>query len=220
MSKTKRATAMSVGELAVTTSDLVGRVRARDGLLVEACRRGDPEAFAQLVALHEGLVFNLAGRLLGDVEEARDVAQEVFLQVYRSLDRFEGRSSLRTWIYRIVVNRCRNRQRWWRRRSLGHSRPLETLSPAEEARLSLETSPWGGPHERLERRELTRRLDRALAALRFEQRVVLLLRELEGLSIDEIARTLELPAGTVKSRLARGRDALRLALERPAEAGA
>ena len=84
--------------------------------LVELCRRGDPQAFARLVALHEGMVFNLAARLLGDAEEARDLSQDVFLQVYRTLGRFEGRSSLKTWIYRIVVNQCRNRQRWWRRR--------------------------------------------------------------------------------------------------------
>lgn len=210
---------VGAGELAVAASELAGPARAREGVLVAACRRGEPEAFAQLVSLHEGLVFNLAGRLLGDVEEARDVAQEVFLQVYRSLDRFEGRSSLRTWIYRIVVNRCRNRQRWWRRRSPGRSRPLESLSPAEEARLSLEAAPHGGPHESLERREQARRLERAFATLRFEHRVVLLLREREGLSVDEIARTLDLPGGTVKSRLARGREALRVALERLAESG-
>ena len=79
------------------------------------CREGDPTAFARLVAVHEAMVFNLAGRLLGDIEEARDVAQEVFLQVYRRLGRFEGRSSLKTWIYRIVVNQCHNRRRFWQR---------------------------------------------------------------------------------------------------------
>ena len=85
------------------------------------------------MALHEAMVFNLAARLLGDVEEARDVAQEVFLQVYRTLGRFEGRSSLKTWIYRIVVNQCHNRRRWWRRRARDRSRPIDELTAAEDA---------------------------------------------------------------------------------------
>ena len=94
---------------------LAGRGSA-ESALVEMCRRGDTQAFERLVGLHERMVYNLAARLLGDAEEARDLSQDVFLQVYRTLGRFEGRSSLRTWIFRIVVNQCRNRRRWWRRR--------------------------------------------------------------------------------------------------------
>src|SRR5262245_60653426 len=88
---------------------------AAEDAMVALCRQGDPEAFARLVAQHESMVFGLAARLLGDLEEAKDVAQDVFLQVYRALGRFEGRSRLKTWIYRIVVNQCRNRRRFWRR---------------------------------------------------------------------------------------------------------
>jgi len=180
--------------------------------LVEQCRRGDAQAFARLVALHEGMVFNLAARLLGDPEEARDVAQEVFLQVYRTLGRFEGRSSLKTWIYRIVVNQSRNRQRWWRRRRRDRSCPIDALTPADEARLGEHIPHAEGPEERLERRERARAVQSALLHLSFAHRAVLLLREVEGLSCDEIAGTLGLPAGTVKSRLSRARDALRSAL--------
>jgi RNA polymerase sigma-70 factor (ECF subfamily) len=206
---------MASSELALSAAD-TRPAAAAEPVLVERCRRGDPEAFAGLVALHESLVLNLATRLLGDREEARDVGQEVFLQVYRTLGRFEGRSSLRTWIYRIVVNQCRNRQRWWRRRRRAASCPLEEITSADEARLAA-VSPAESPLDRLERRERARRMDRALLGLSFAHRAVLLLREVEGLSCEEIGSTLALPVGTVKSRLARARDGLRRGLVRDEE---
>ena len=185
-----------------------GRLAPEAGL-VESCRLGDAQAFARLVALHEGMVFNLATRLLGDPEEARDVSQDVFLQIYRTLDRFQGRSSLRTWIYRIVVNQCYNRQRWWRRRRRERSCPLQDLTGVEEIRLSCSRPVAPSPLESCERHERERLVRAALARLSFEHRVVLLLREIEELSCEEIAQTLGLPQGTVKSRLARARESLR-----------
>src|SRR5687767_2815842 len=107
---------MASRELTLRSAETFAATTAGERGLVELCRRGDAEAFARLVSLHESMVVNLGARLLGDPEEARDLAQEVFLQVYRTLGRFEGRSTLKTWIYRIVVNQARNRQRWWRRR--------------------------------------------------------------------------------------------------------
>lgn len=202
---------MASGELALSSAESPPAALAAEPALVERCREGDPQAFARLVALHEGMVLNLAARLLGDPEEARDMAQDVFLQVYRTLARFEGRSTLRTWIYRIVVNQCRNRQRWWRRRRRAAACPLEEMTAADEARLAA-VSPEESPFDRLARRERARRLDRAMHGLSFEHRAVLLLREVEGLSCDEIASTLALPVGTVKSRLARARDGLRRGL--------
>jgi RNA polymerase sigma-70 factor (ECF subfamily) len=175
--------------------------------LVEQCRSGDAQAFARLVSLHEGMVFGLAARLLGDAEEARDLSQEVFLQVYRKLGRFEGRSSLRTWVYRIVVNQCRNRRRWWRRRWRERSCTLEGLSAADETRLA--SGDAAGPFEELARRERARRVQQALLGLSFDHRAILLLREVEGLSCEEIAASLGLAQGTVKSRLARARESLR-----------
>ena len=200
---------MASGEMALGTAETLAGTTASESGLVERCRRGDPVAFARLVALHEGMVFNLAARLLNDSEEARDVSQEVFLQVFRTIDRFEGRSSLRTWIYRIVVNQCRNRQRWWRRRKRDRALPLQDLTEAQEARLS-ERGPDGeGPQQELERRDRARVVQAALSTLSFDHRAVLMLREVEGLSCEEIATTLALPAGTVKSRLARARESLR-----------
>jgi RNA polymerase sigma-70 factor (ECF subfamily) len=177
--------------------------------LVEQCRRGDAQAFARLVSLHEGMVYGLAARMLGDPEEARDLAQEVFLQVYRKLSHFEGRSSLKTWIYRIVVNQCRNRRRWWRRRRRERSVGLDELSAKDEARLG----PGDSPFEDVARRERARRVQDALLRLSFDHRAVLLLREVEGLSGEEIAASLGLSEGTVKSRLARAREALRRLLD-------
>ncbi len=204
--------AMAAGEFALRPAEALAGGAPLEHGLVEQCRRGDAQAFARLVALHEGMVFNLAARLLGDPEEARDAAQEVFLQVYRTLGRFEGRSTLKTWIYRIVVNHCRNRQRWWRRRRKDRSCPIDALTPSEEARLAEQGPRAEGPEERLERRERARAVQSALRQLSFEHRAVLLLREVEGLSCEEIAGTLSLPQGTVKSRLSRARDALRCAL--------
>jgi RNA polymerase sigma-70 factor (ECF subfamily) len=177
-----------------------------EGELVASCRAGDAVAFARLVSLHEGMVVNLAARLLGDAEEAKDVAQEVFLRVHRMLGRFEGRSSLRTWIYRITVNQCHNRRRLWSRRRRDRERALEEgLLVTGEAR----EDPGFGPFAQALRRERARIVQEALLALRFEHRTVLVLREVEGLTCEEVARTLGVPEGTVKSRLSRAREAMR-----------
>src|ERR1044071_6479122 len=206
---------MASSELAFSSAESLSAASAAEPALVERCRQGDPQAFARLVSLHEGMVLNLAARLLGDREEAKDIAQEVFLQVYRTLGRFEGRSTVKTWIYRIVVNQCRNRQRWWRRRRKERSCPIDALTPADEAKLAEQGSRTEDPEERVQRRERARAVQAALLRLSFEHRAVLLLREVEGLSCQEIAGALGLRAGTVKSRLSRARDAVRSALAGP-----
>ena len=188
-----------------STEALTGPVQDRQ--LLARCREGHPEAFARLVALHEGMVFNLAARLLGDREEARDVAQDVFLQVYRTLARFEGRSSLRTWIYRIVVNQCQNRRRFWRRRRRDKEESLVEGIEASEA--GRQGSGWASPFDETLRRERASRVQAALLELSFDHRTVLVLRELEGLCCEEIATLLGVADGTVKSRLSRAREALR-----------
>jgi RNA polymerase sigma-70 factor (ECF subfamily) len=185
--------------------------------LVASCRTGDPLAFARLVELHEGMVFNLGARLLGDREEARDVAQEVFLQVYRMLGRFEGRSSLKTWIYRIAVNQCHNRRRFWHRRRRDREQAFdEGLSAGDAGSAATGSS---SPYEEARRRERARRVQEALLGLSFEHRCVLVLREVEGLTCDEVAVALGIPEGTVKSRLSRARDAMRVRLRGLVEEG-
>jgi RNA polymerase sigma-70 factor (ECF subfamily) len=202
---------MATGEMSIRSAEALPG-NAPDRVLVERCRQGDPQAFARLVALHEGMVFNLAARLIGDAEEAKDVAQDVFLQVYRTLGRFEGRSSLKTWIYRIVVNQCHNRHRWWRRRKKDCSRPLDALTPTDQARLVEGDRGQTSPYEEVRRRERSGRVQAALLGLSFDHRAILLLREVEELPCEAIAATLGIPEGTVKSRLARAREALRARL--------
>ena len=203
---------MGAGEMPLEARALTGVNPDRE--LVASCRAGDPQAFARLVALHEGMVFNLSARLLGDPEEARDVAQEVFLQVYRVLDRFEGRSSLKTWIYRIAVNQCHNRRRFWHRRRRDREQALdEGLS----TRGGIGSGP--NPYEEAQRRERARRVQEALLQLSFEHRTVLVLREVEGLTCEEVGVALGVPEGTVKSRLSRAREAMRLRLRGLVEEG-
>jgi RNA polymerase sigma-70 factor (ECF subfamily) len=199
-----RGIAMSATDVPLEAQALAGP--SPEGELVACCRAGDPVAFARLVSLHEGMVVNLAARLLGDAEEAKDVAQEVFLQVHRMLDRFEGRSSLKTWIYRITVNQCHNRRRFWSRRRRDRELALEEgLLVTGKAR----EDPGSGPFGETLRRERARIVQEALLALRFEHRSVLVLREVEGLTCEEVARALGVPEGTVKSRLSRAREAMR-----------
>jgi RNA polymerase sigma-70 factor (ECF subfamily) len=202
--------AMGAGEMPLEAQALTGVRQER--ALVDSCRAGDPAAFARLVRVHEGMVFNLSARLLGDTEEARDVAQEVFLQVYRQLGRFEGRSSLKTWIYRIAVNQCHNRRRFWQRRRRDR----------EEGLVALEVEGSGAgasPYEETRREERARRVQAALQQLSFEHRSVLVLREVEGLTCEEVAGALGVPEGTVKSRLSRAREAMRVRLRGLVEEG-
>ncbi len=206
---------MSAGEIPLEVDTLVGPVCERE--LVERCRGGDVAAFNRILALHEGMVFSLAARLLGDAEEARDVAQEVFLLVYRRLSRFEGRSSLKTWIYRIVVNQCHNRRRFWHRHGRDREQELdERLAAPADAR----KGEWlASPYEQARSHERSAAVQKALLDLSFDQRSVLVLREVEGLSCEEVAAALGIPDGTVKSRLSRAREALRQRLSGLLEEG-
>ena len=200
---------MAAGEFAFRSAERAAPANLGESSLVELCRKGDAEAFSRLVALHEGMVYNLACRLLGNPDDARDLSQDVFLQVYRTLFRFEGRSSLKTWIYRIVVNHARNRQRWWRRRRRDRACGLDDLTAADELQLTAGRA-GPSPFDEVSRLEKADRMQRALAGLSFDHRAILLLREVEELSCEEIGAALSVPEGTVKSRLSRAREALRL----------
>jgi len=179
--------------------------------LVQRCAAGDEAACAELVAQHQRMVYQLAFHLLGNREEALDLSQEVFLRVFRTVGSFRGQSSLRTWLFRIVVNQARNRQRWWRRRRQSDQVSLdqhvvdhgELRQPGDDA----------APDRVLARKQTAHRLWRALDRLPFDQRTAIVLREFDGLSYDEIAFSLGIAVGTVKSRLTRARHALRTDLQ-------
>lgn len=188
---------------ALSWPDLV----SNEASLVQRCVAGEETACAGLVAEHQRMVFQLAIHLLGDYEEARDLSQDVFLQVFRTLDRFRGQSALRTWIYRIAVNLARNRQRWWRRRFRADQVSLD--AHIEQHGDEVLTDESAGPELALRRKELAAHVWDALADLPFEQRTAIVLREIDGLSYEEIAFSLGIAIGTVKSRLTRAREALR-----------
>jgi RNA polymerase sigma-70 factor (ECF subfamily) len=189
----------------VSWSDVDGRESA----LVRQCVAGDQTACTELVAEHQRMVIQLAMNLLGDREEALDLSQDVFLRVFRTIHRFRGQSTLRTWIYRIAVNQARNRHRFWRRR---HRADQVSLDQHVANHGDLPTETTATPERALAQKELAARLQAALDRLPFDQRTVIVLREIDGLSYDEIAYSLGLAIGTVKSRLTRARRALRLEL--------
>ena len=183
-------------------------VGGREAALVQRCATGDELACAELVNEHQRMVVQLAMNLLGDRDEALDLSQEVFLRVFRTIHRFRGQSSLRTWIYRIVVNQARNRHRFWRRRHRADQVSLDQHIAAHGEFLS-----EGEPPDRVfAQKQLGERLQRALDALPFDQHTAIVLREIDGLSYEEIAFSLGVAVGTVKSRLTRARQALRLEL--------
>jgi len=184
-------------------------VDSREAALIERCAAGDESACADLVAEHQRMVFGLAFHLLGDRDEALDLSQEVFLRVFRTLGSFRGQSALRTWIYRIVINQARNRQRWWRRRHRS-----EQVSLDEHLRQCGElVAPEDMPADRLlASKETATFIWQALERLPFDQRTALILREIDGLRYEEIAFSLNIAVGTVKSRLTRARQALRAEL--------
>ena len=181
-----------------------------DWALVQQCASGDEAACARLVTDYQRMVYQLGLHLLRDQQEALDLSQEVFLRVFRTLPQFRGQSSLRTWIYRIVINQASNRQRWWRRR---HRSQQVTLDDPSSLQVQLtESRTFAMPDQLVEQHETADRVWSALDSLPFDQRTVILLREIEGLSYDEIADSLGVAVGTVKSRLARARHELRQAL--------
>ena len=184
-------------------------VDGREAALVRRCASGDEAACADLVGEHQRMVVQLAISLLGDRDEALDLSQEVFLRVFRTIHRFRGQSSLRTWIYRIAVNQARNRHRFWRRRHRADQVSLDQHVATHGEFLSgVELT----PDRILAQKLLADRLQRALDGLPFDQRTAIVLREIDGLSYDEIAFSLGVAIGTVKSRLTRARQALRLQL--------
>lgn len=174
--------------------------------LVSAAKAGDQQAFEQLVQDNQNRIYSLAVRLAGDREEAFDLAQEAFVKAWQGLPAFQGESSFATWIYRLATNVCIDYLRKQKRR-----RQVESEVSLDDEELSwTEPADWSqDPHRQLERSEQGRALARGLEALPEQQRQILVLRELSGLSYQEIAEKLNLDLGTVKSRIARARMALR-----------
>jgi RNA polymerase sigma-70 factor (ECF subfamily) len=174
--------------------------------LVRACRAGDAEAFGTLVRRHQDRLYPAILRLLGLEEDARDVLQDAFVRAYVKLDQFQGTSSFYTWIYRIAINLAVSRQRRRRPRLIDfRDRRRHDDSPTNPADASREADP-SVAYDRVEREQQIRE---ALAALSPEHRAVVVLKDLEDHRYEEIAEILNIPVGTVRSRLHRARCELR-----------
>lgn len=182
---------------------------------IERLKRGEAAAFEVLVADRSGEIYGLLYRLTENPEEARDLTQETFLRAFQNIGSFRGDADLRTWIYRIAINQARNRWRWWRRRkrdaTVSLDAPEGPFGQPLNATLRAERSE--DPEQQTLAREREQALRLALKSLGSAYRETVVLRDIEGFSYEEIAVTLEISIGTVKSRLSRGREELRKKLE-------
>jgi RNA polymerase sigma-70 factor (ECF subfamily) len=182
---------------------------------IERLKRGDATAFEILVNDRSGEIYGLLYRLTESSEEARDLTQETFLRAFQSIAHFRGESDLRTWIYRIAINQARNRWRWWRRRRRDATVSIDAVPANGQAPLAgtLKSENDRNPEQDALAHERERALRRALGTLKRVYREAVILRDIEGLAYEEIAVALNISVGTVKSRLARGRQELRRKLE-------
>ena len=189
-----------VGPIAVAVEKLVSRVQA-----------GETTAFRELFDTYRGLVYRMGCRLLGNQADAADLTQEVFLTVYRRIHTLRNCAALRAWICRITVTRAHNRQRLWKRRQRHNHISLDRegldCQPTLELHCTART-----PEQACLSKEVEEQLTRALESVTFQYRAAVIMRDIEGLSYAEIAVSLGVRVGTVKSRIARGRDELRRAL--------
>lgn len=175
--------------------------------LIKEAQKGNLEAFGSLIEQHERLVYNIAYRMFSNPEDVKDISQEVFLKVYRYLGKFDGKASFSTWLYRIAVNTCIDELR---KRQGKETISLDMENDNGESTLKnqyVDNSP--GVEEQIISNEGFDRLKKAMNKLSYEHKTVITLRDIEGLSYSEISEITEVSQGTVKSRLARARKALK-----------
>ena len=184
-----------------------------DAILLQDLQRGAPQAFERLLDQYQQPVYRFVYRLLEDPADAPDVTQEVFVKVFRKVGEFRGDAGLKTWIYRIAINEASNRRRWFAR----HRKNEVSVDSAAEGALS--DAEWfidrrGTPFDLLSRAEVRIAIHKTLGEIDQRLRVAVILRDIEGLSYNEIADTLQVSLGTVKSRILRGREAMKSKLRR------
>ena len=200
---------------ATTLGDLASAIGARgqEAAIVTELKAGSEEAYAWLVGEFQQPVYGLVYRIVNDPADAADTTQEVFLKVFRGMKHFHGESSLKTWIYRIALHEAANRRRWWFR----HKARETSIEPVEcdglamgECGLQAALVDHGeSPFDSAAHDEVRQRVDTELRKVPEPYRTALILRDLEDMSYEEIAEVLQISLGTVKSRLTRGRAALR-----------
>lgn len=177
-----------------------------DQLLIERSKRGDRQAFEELVKLYETKVYNVAYRVMGNHADACDLAQEAFIKIYQALPGFRGDASFNTWLYHITVNVCRDELRRRQRRQVVY---IDETSGNGPSVLETADNPVPTPEEELERSQTKELVQECLNQLSDDYRMILVMREMQDLSYDEIAKILDCSLGTVKSRLSRARQAFK-----------
>lgn len=208
------AEATDASDAALSEAD---RERIQERRLVRRLKRGDEQAFSAIVRKYQQRVFNLVFRMLGNREEAEDVAQDVFVTVFQSAASFRGDSKFSTWLYRVTVNHCKNRLKYLGRRGRHMGRPLDEIAEHELARGSGEAQPRyhasiPRPDDMAAGHQLERLIQAEIARLEEDHRILIVLRDIQGLSYQEINEVTGLNIGTIKSRLHRARLALKEAL--------
>ena len=186
-----------------------------DARFVERLRLRDERAFNELVRLYERRVYGLVLRMLGRRDEAEDITQEVFVQVFKAIDQFRGDSKLSTWVYRIAVNLCKNRSKYLSRRHSDDQQDVAAVAervPLTQAR-GVTAADVARPDDLYDGHEVERIVQRCIAQVEPDFREVLVLRDVEDLSYEEIAQITGLPEGTVKSRIHRARGQLKALVE-------
>jgi RNA polymerase sigma-70 factor (ECF subfamily) len=197
---------------ATTLGDLASAigVRAEESTVIAELKAGSEEAYSWLIGEFHQPIYGLIYRIVNDPSDAADTTQDVFLKVFRGMKHFHGDSSLKTWIYRIALHEAANRRRWWFRHK-AQEMPIDPIAAGEseysgEERL---VDPGESPFEKFAHTEVRAAVEQALQQVPEPYRTALILRDLEEMSYEEIAEVLVISLGTVKSRITRGRDALR-----------
>ena len=197
---------------ATTLGDLAGAIGARieESAVIAELKGGSEEAYAWLIGEFHQPIYGLIYRIVNDPSDAADTTQEVFLKVFRGMKHFHGESSLKTWIYRIALHEASNRRRWWFRHKAQETsiEPVETGEnqyPGEERLVDRGESPF----DQFAHTEVRAVVEEALTHVPEPYRTAIILRDLEEMSYEEVAEVLQISLGTVKSRITRGRDALR-----------
>ena len=208
---------MQAGTIVGNLASAIG-ITTEDITLVADLKAGSEEAFAVLIAQYHQPLYSLIARSLNDPADAADITQEVFIKVFRSIRSFHGGSSLRTWLYRIALHEASNQRRWWSRhkkQEITIDSSFEADSDAENNNLSLAATladRSDSPFDHAAQAEVRERVEAALRQIPEAFRTVVILREIEGFAYEEIAEILQVNLGTIKSRLTRGRAALRILL--------
>jgi RNA polymerase sigma-70 factor, ECF subfamily len=187
-----------------------------DAALLADLKAGSEDAFALLIAQYHQPLYSLIARNINDPADAADITQDVFIKVFRGIRGFHGDASLRTWLYRIALHEASNQRRWWsrhKRQEINIDTPFESDEDQSGSSLSLALADHAdSPFDQVAQGEIRERVEAALQQLPEAYRTVVVLREIEGFAYEEIAEILEINLGTVKSRLTRGRSALKALL--------